>query len=139
MSEDISVADAAPVAPDPSVTDDPAEEGLPADFDLAAWIEGLEPTRRAYPVAGIRIVMQAHSKEWLREQLADLQGLAPLDLAAELVARHIVEPAGMTRAMLLRIAETHPAEFEQLDQMAAELDSRPAHMISPRFLPVASD
>ena len=147
MSEDISVADEATVETDLSVGETaPVEvadgievDPLPEDFDLAAWVEGLRPTRRAYPVGGIKIVLQAHSMEWVREQMPELADLSQVERTAELVARHVVQPAGMTRAMLLRIAETHPVEFEQLDIMAAELDTRPAHMISPRFLRVASD
>ena len=140
MSEDISVADEAAVEADVSVGETVEAEGvLPADFDLAAWIEGLQPTRRAYPVGGIRIVMQARTMEWVREQMPGLVDLSEVERSAELIARHIVEPAGMTRAMLLKIAETYPIEFAQLDVMAAELDTRPAHMISPRFLRVASD
>ena len=140
MSEDISVADEAAIETDVSVGEAVEAEGvLPADFDLAAWIEGLQPTRRAYPVGGIRIVMQARTMEWVRGQMPGLVDLSEVERSAELIARHIVEPAGMTRAMLLKVAETYPIEFAQLDVMAAELDTRPAHMISPRFLRVASD
>ena len=55
MSEDISVADEATAETDLSVgetapvevTDDIEADPLPEDFDLAAWVEGLRPTRRA--------------------------------------------------------------------------------------------
>lgn len=142
-NEDISIADEAPQAadtvnesPKPSVT---LDELQTADFDLGEWLSGLQPTRRAYPVGGKRIVMQARTVAWLRERNEELADETVEDRTAQLLAEHTVIPSGMTREAMLRIGEAFPVEYDQLNQMAVELDTKPGHTISPRFLRVASD
>lgn len=138
-NEDISVADETVTAEPPVEQSIPVSELTATDFDLGEWIAGLQPTRRAYPVGGKRIVMQARTVAWLRERNEELADETVEDRTAQLLAEHTVIPSGMTREAMLRIGEAFPVEYDQLNQMAVELDTKPGHTISPRFLRVASD
>lgn len=110
-----------------------ATELTPAAFDLAAWLEGLEPTKATYKIDEVEFTLQARNHTWRQKYLEDAKELGPVDSDMGFLAAHIVSPE-MDAEQLKLLNDVRPAEVGEMLSLAIELDTKPAHSISPRFL-----
>ena len=129
---------------DPSVGETGGAKGEPdlnhEEFDLAAWVKGLAPAVAYYPLGGIILKLQARTQTWIEALVEGLgEDTTALDANLELIAGHVVEPRGITAAVLAEIRETHAPEVDELLGLVRDLDSKPRNQIAPRFLHAASD
>lgn len=145
---DESLADVAEKQPvDESLADETApetEDGAgPEEWDFAEWLDGLAPLTATYPLPnGKTFILQARTRDWLRENgllLAEGEEVRD-DLAARMVAAHIVKPSGVTAERVAKMAETpgYMPIIVELAELCMLLDFRP-QQITPRFLRGASD
>ncbi len=104
-------------------------------------MKGLAPAVAYYPLGGIILKLQARTQTWIEALRCEGLGedVTALDANLELIAGHVVEPRGITAAVLAEIRETHAPEVDELLGLVRDLDSKPRNQIAPRFLHAASD
>lgn len=110
----------------------------PADFDFAEWLQGLEPTRAAYTLAGCRFELQARSPEWYAALKTELgPDVDPLVFDFHFLAGHIT--SRQVTVDELRIMWQHAApEVREMVTLAMDIDSKPRRLVNPIFLLPAS-
>lgn len=183
-----SVADPTSTATtEPALADSTGQETLnPDTFDLAAWLAGMRPARRATTVyarpdlladldvlaeriqvaraasdnveaarlvaqatairqalidSSLDVVVQATSEErraTIREQAGLADGVeATTRQALEIIAAHIVEPAGMDVEALTMLHEASPAQVEKIAR-AIQVVNQTAPGVPAPFSPESS-
>lgn len=117
-----------------------AEELDPAEFDLAEWLDGLEPLKAEYPLGnGRTITVQARTPDWIdafREQ-SEAEELDVRESDLRWLTEHIV--GDVTVEQVRKLREMRGNDYVQLIELAMSLYTQPERQVTARFLPGASD
>lgn len=131
---------AAPVDDD-RLTDKPAPEAptdlkeRAAEFDFAAWLAGMGPTRAVYPWRGVEIELQSRTPEYLTERHKEIGDLDVAERTLILISDHVTGPEGLpVRETLTAMREYAPIDYAALDKLLLALNTQPEAQINPRFL-----
>ena len=124
---------------DEALNEPAAEPALaPEDVSLGDWLLGIGPATAAYPFAGREIPLVARTTDWGRELLESMKDADGLEQDLAWLAGHVSDES-ITVEHLRHLREVSAPDYAALVQLVRDLDLKPRAMLSPRFLPAASD
>ena len=110
----------------------------PEDVNLGDWLLGVGPATAVYPFAGREIPLVARTTDWGRELLESMKDADGLEQDFAWLAGHVADES-ITVEHLRHLREVSAPDYAALVQLVRDLDLKPRAMLSPRFLPAASD
>lgn len=125
----------------PKITDEALNEPSgprPEDVSLGDWLLGVGPATAVYPFAGRDIPLQARTNDWTMQLLESMKDASGLEQDLAWVAGHFSDPT-ITVDHARHLHAVAPGDYKALVELCQALDLKPRALISPRFLPAASD
>ena len=124
---------------DEALNEPTAEAPLkPEDVNLGDWLLGVGPATAVYPFAGREIPLVSRTTDWGRELLESMKDADGLEQDLAWLAGHVSDES-ITVEHLRHLREVSAPDYAALVQLVRDLDLKPRAMLSPRFLPAASD
>lgn len=124
---------------DEALNEPTAEAPLtPEDVNLGDWLLGVGPATAVYPFAGREIPLVARTTDWGCELLDSMKGASDLEKDLAWLAGHVSDES-LTAEHVRHLREVSLGDYKALVELCQALDFKPRAMLSPRFLPAASD